>query len=393
MRKLLFSLVLSSAVIFSSPANAENFTLSGKKHWLAIASTKNLDEAIGIARTFGGEGSRVVSSQSGFYAVILGPYVTNSVEELKKKNDSLNQLPDDALLSNGAHYVDTVWKAETYSGDFTTYTKNKPLQLLSGTLSVTLKMEKIAEDQYSTSVTGGETGGAQFSFTVGKDGEYNDFESRAALIKLDAKSPVPQLVFTRYSGGAHCCTNTWIVSKAEAAADWSIKDLGKLDSSGYWFDDVDGDGGQELLNVDNAFLYAFDSYAGSFAPIHISKFKDGSLEDVSTEASMRPRLLQDLAGMEFQAKINADLWKSNGFLVAWLANKIRLGDGSDAWSTVMENYEKASDSGPQECTSGQNLDDCPPDKLKTISFPKALASFLKENGYVPLPEAAERELQ
>ncbi len=393
MSKLIFGLVLSSTVLFAGAAKAENFKLSGNKHWLAVASTKNLDDAIGIARVLGSEGSRVVYSESGYYGVVLGPYVTNSVEELKKKNEYLNQLPSDALLSNGALYIETVWKADPNSNVLSVYEKDKPVQLSSDDLSVTVKLEKTGHNQYSTVVFGGQPDSPQFSFTVGKDGDFADSGSGAALMKLDPKSAVPQLVFNRFTGGAHCCTNTWIAFKMESASGWSLKDLGKLDGGGYWFEDVDGDGGQELLSVDNAFLYAFDSYAGSFAPLHISKFQNGSVDDVSEEAPMRSRLKQDLAGMEYQAKINADLWKSNGFLVAWVASKMRLGDGADAWSTVMENYDRSAEFGPQECTSGQKIDDCPSDNLKTIAFPKALASFLKENGYGPLPDAAEQELK
>lgn len=393
MGKYTIGLLLSSAVLWAGAAHAENFKLSGNKHWLAVASTKNLDEAIGIARVLGSEGARVVSSQSGYFGVVLGPYVTDSVEELKKKNENLNQLPSDALLSNGARYIETVWKAATSSNVLADYEKDKPVQLSSGDLSVTVKLEKTGEDQYNTVATGGQPGSPQFSFTVGSDGEYTDIGSGASLIKLDPKSTVPQVVFTRFTGGAHCCTNTWVASKLESASGWALKDLGKLDGGGYWFEDVDGDGAQELLSADNAFLYAFDSYAGSFAPIHIAKFRDGSLEDVSEDGNLRPRLVQDLAGMEYQATVNSDLWKSNGFLVAWVASKIRLGDGADAWPTVMENYDKSAEFGPQECTSGQKVDDCPTENLKTIPFPKALASFLKENGYGPLPSEAEQELK
>ncbi len=392
MNKLFLGLLLGSVTFCVNVACAENLKLSGHKRWLAVASTKNLNDAIGIARTLGGEGSRVVSSESGYFGIVLGPYAVKSVEYLKRKNENLSQLPKDALLSNGARYLETVWSAPPLSSIMSDYEKDKPVQLSSGDFSVTAKLEKIGDDQYSSVVSGGQSSGPQFSFDVGKEGEYADLGSQAALIQLDGNSKIPQVVFTRFSGGAHCCTNTWVITKQNGAEGWALNDLGKLDGGGYWYEDVDGDGGKELLSVDNVFLYTFDSYAGSFAPLRISKLREGNVEDVSEEAPMRSRLLQDLAGHEFQAKVNPDLWKSNGFLAAWVASKIRLGEGADAWSTAMQSYDKNSGFDRQECMVEKSVDDCPADQLKSIPFPRSLAGFLKENGYGPLPDEAKREL-
>jgi serine protease Do len=94
--------------------------------------------------------------------------------------------------------------------------------------------------------------------------------------------------------------------------------------------------------------------------------------------------------MEFSAKINPDLWKSNGFLVAWVASKIRLGDGDEAWAKFMASYDKNSDFGPQICTTGQKVDDCPAGKLKAQPIPEGFAEFLEANGYYPLPRDAAK---
>ena len=110
---------------------------------------------------------------------------------------------------------------------------------------------------------------------------------------------------------------------------------------------------------------------------------------MSETPDMHSRIVQDLAGIEFEAKVRPDVWKENGFLAGWVAAKIRLGQGIDAWNTVVQNIDKNSDFGPQQCTTGQKIDDCPADKTKPVPILKALASFLKENGYAPLPDAAE----
>ena len=68
---------------------------------------------------------------------------------------------------------------------------------------------------------------------------------------------------------------------------------------------------------------------------------------------------------------------------------MRLGQGTEAWQVVTENMNKASDFGPQTCTTGQSVADCPFEKLVSIPVLKGLADFLKQNGYGPLPDAAE----
>ena len=95
------------------------------------------------------------------------------------------------------------------------------------------------------------------------------------------------------------------------------------------------------------------------------------------------------ANGDFATEFKVPMWKENGFLAGWVAAKIRLGQGGDAWQVVTENMKMDTGFGPQECTSGQSIDDCPADNLKQIPVLKALADFLKENGYGPLPDAAE----
>jgi serine protease Do len=386
---ILIPIVIAAYCIPHVALAADNLRLTGSQHWLTIASLQDKDVAIGIAR-YAGTGAQVVSSQSGYYAVVLGPYEANTIAELKRKNNDLPELPRDALLSRGANYLTSVWKAPAQFVFLVGYEISKPAHLSSGDLSVELKLEKVAEDQYATVVTGTEKNGPSFTFKVNEDGVFTAMTQEAGLLKLDPALATPQVVFTRYSGGAHCCTNTWIAEKPNNAAGWSLIDTGQLDGGGYSFEDVDGDGGLELLSVDNSFLYAFDSYADSVAPLHISKLRDGKIEDVSDADAMRGRLKQDLAGIEFTAKLHPEMWKSNGFLAGWAASKMRLGQGDEAWQTVTQNIDINSDFGPQECTSGQKIEDCPAEKLKPVPVLKALASFLKEGGYGPLPQAAEQ---
>ena len=403
------SITISALLLLAATniAQAETLQLTGQKHWLAIASVKDKEVAIGIARQqyILRDNLRVVTSKSGYFAVIAGPYQARSIQELKKndKTNSFNELPRDAFLSYGSTYVQTIWRPQPKSEfDRVSYSLKKPAQFSAGALSVTVKAEKLGADTGYTRVEGNDQQGP-FHFDIGKHASEDEILNIQSLIsdsynhvsvtRLLADTETPQVIITNFTGGAHCCTQTTILTRAPRSEAWAAITAATLDGDGYWFEDLNGDGGQELLSVDNAFLYAFDSYAGSFAPLKISRLSGGSIEDISEEPTMRSRLVQDLAGMEFAAKLNPELWKSNGFLAGWVASKIRLGQGEQGWKKFLDNYEKKSDFGPQTCTTGQKIDDCPADKTKPIPIPKALAQFLRDNGYSPLPKAAEAEIQ
>lgn len=377
--------------LMTAGGQAETLLQKGSKHWLTIASTQDLDTAIGIAREFRyvDKGAKVASSTSGYYAIILGPYEASSIQQLKKKNENIPDLPKDALLSSGEKYTGIVWDQVDQGTTWTFYKIDQPAKLSSGDYSFEAKLEQVSDSVATTTVTGGYKGANEFTFVVDKEGRFSPQTPGVAVLRLDPKLDTPQLVFTRYAGGAHCCTKTWVVFKPSQNVGWSLIDQPALDGDGYWFEDVDGDGAQELLSVDNRFLYAFDSYAGSLAPLRIAKLRNGSIEDVTDEPAMRKRLIQDMAGAEFEAKVRPDLWQENGFLAGWVANKIRLGEGDAAWAKAVRNMKEDTGFGPQVCTSGQKIEDCPTDNLKPIPILKGLASFLKENGYGPLPAAAE----
>ncbi len=405
MRSITISVFLLLAA--TNTAQAETLQLTGQKHWLAIASDKDKDLAIGIAMQQYSlrDSLRVVTSKSGYFAVIAGPFRAKTIRELKKsdKTNSFDELPRDAFLSSGSTYVETIWQPQPKSEiDRVSFSLKKPAQFSAGALSVTVKAEKLGADTGYTRVDGNDQQGP-FHFDIGKDAPedemlnieslMSDSYNHVSIMRLLPDTETPQLIITNFTGGAHCCTQTTILTRAPHSEAWLAITAATLDGDGYWFEDLNGDGGQELLSVDNAFFYTFDSYAGSFAPLKISRLKGGNIEDISEEPAMRSRLIQDLAGMEFSAKLNPELWKSNGFLAGWVASKVRLGQGEEAWKKFLANYEKKSDFGPQTCTTGQEIDDCPADNTKPIPIPKALAQFLRDNGYGPLPKAAEAEIQ
>lgn len=105
--RILAGLILAM-VVASSTATAENLALSGDDRWVAIASRQYLDEAISIAKTYSAQKSRVVRSQNGWFAVVLGPYAKSDTGTLLRSNVRPS-LPWDAVLTRGKGYVETVW--------------------------------------------------------------------------------------------------------------------------------------------------------------------------------------------------------------------------------------------------------------------------------------------
>ena len=367
---------------------------SGEK-WLAVASTKDIDTAKGIADYYGVTGVRVMSAADGWFAVVLGPFKAQSVDQLKTVEQALaTDLPQDALLSDGKRYLEQVWQEGPDKGEegpLVEYAVGKPARLSTGPLSIEVSLSGDEDNPGPTTITGRETGNQAFTFSTSN--EFVLFGSSAGLLRLDPSTEHPQLVVTRFTGGAHCCTMTWIVTKPKGAASWTMIDGLMLDGEGYGFKDVDGDGSTELINVDNNFLYGFASYAESFSVTRYSQIRGGKLVDVTATSAFRPFVKQHVAWMDFSAKINPDLWKSNGFLAAWVAAKNLIGEGDEAWAKMEKTYERTSDFGPQECTTGQKIEDCPAENLKPIPFPKALAEFLRDRDYGPLPDAARSLLQ
>ena len=378
----LMAMAALSLALLTMEVRAEDLSATGKKRWLTIASSQDQDEAIGIARYYGGQSARVVSSRSGWFAVIAGPVAATSMKQFHANYGDWPEIPEDARLSKGENYVATVWlpNDEKLATELTAYA---PVKLSDGGITVAAKLVKDADNSL-VELAGNDGGQALFNMETPSDA-YADFGTAIQIAWLDDASLLPQVIITRNTGGAHCCVDT-IIATGHISGRWKLIETGLLDGDGFRIENVDGKGAAELLSADNSFLYAFDSYAASFAPLRISKLKGETLEDVTAEPKWRSRIAQDLAATEFLAKLNPELWRSNGFLAAWVATKIELGQGRDAWAKMLKTYERNSDFGPLSCSTGQSIEDCPQENLGLVPFPEALAAHLKEHGYIPVPD-------
>jgi hypothetical protein len=289
-----------------------------------------------------------------------------------------------ALLGCGAAAKDASQagddrKAE--QGPSVSYDGVHPATLRYGDLSITFDRTRAPADLRKPVVKGLYRNRAAFSFRMDNVAR-SEPSVEARVVKLDPRAALSQVVIAAFTGGAHCCTETRIVTMT-AAGTWTVVSLGQLDGdAGYEFKDLDGDGASELISYDNSFLYAFASYADSGAPAVIQRFVSGKLVDATREPRFQDFLHARLHDMESDA--DESRWHSNGFLGGWVAAKSLVGEADEAWRKMLASYDKDSDWTMEDCLVALRSGQCPDGKTRQLTFPEALLKHLADHDY-PLP--------
>ncbi|MBA5778342.1 hypothetical protein H2509_14530 [Stappia sp. F7233] len=205
-------------------------------------------------------------------------------------------------------------------------------------------------------------------------------QGSARFIEMDASNDTPEIFFTSYSGGAHCCTQAYAVTKL-ADGRWQAVDLGAFDGDGLHPEDIDGDGLAEVAAPDQRFLYAFDCYACSAAPQQIFALHQGTIRDVSREARFAKAQAAWLAQLREWREQAADDAFSPGFFAGYVAQSALVGKGAQAWSEMLAAYDPKLDAGFEMCPGQPFPGDCPTNRMVTVGYPEALMSFLLDAGY------------
>jgi hypothetical protein len=203
--------------------------------------------------------------------------------------------------------------------------------------------------------------------------------AEASIAEIDPDNTHPEIYFSSYSGGAHCC-NLVIVAE-ELNDEWVGVGIGEFDGDGNFLEDVDGDGVAEIATPDNRFLYAFDCYACSAAPLAISTVLNGKVFDISADPRFVPAHRAWLEQIESNVE-ESRRWSSMGYLAGWVAAKIRVGEGAEAWKQLSENWNSDGDTGEEVCMTGVDLEKCPKNSRAVLKFPERLRLFLEQTGYV-----------
>jgi len=197
------------------------------------------------------------------------------------------------------------------------------------------------------------------------------------IAELDPGNSYPEVVVSFYTGGAHCCSDTSVITASKDGSAWKTVDVGEFDGGPLLASDLNGDGRYEFRTRDNAFLYAFACYACSEAPLELLGIDNGEVKTITSDPAFKPVHAAYLKTM-IEAVPDEDV---NGFLAGYVGEKILLGEGQQAWRLMLEHYDKASDWGLDVCDQPLNDDgDCPGQEIR-LSFPDALERMLKENGY------------
>lgn len=265
----------------------------------------------------------------------------------------------------------------------------KPVVRISqGPLGVSLRLIKMPREGRAPVATVTVNGAKALELGAGM-GPSATHSSHIRILTLDKSADLPQAVFSRYTGGAHCCSQTRIATRN--GGKWSIVEGTTRDGEeGYNFEDILKDGTVELTGADNRFLYRFDSYAASYAPPQIYELRGTKLVDVTREEKYRPWLRAELAKQEKEAGEYEETWKSNGFLAGWVAHKALIGEQADAWPRMLKLYNRDYLWGVSECDGVKPPAKCTdPGQMGTL-FPIALRAFLVQSGYLAADDAASR---
>ena len=194
------------------------------------------------------------------------------------------------------------------------------------------------------------------------------FLPNISMTEMDAGNATPEFVISRYTGGAHCCAELFILDVV--AGQWRIVRGGQWDGAEIIPQDADGDGENEIVHGDDRFLYKFSCYACAGTPKRVFKLVEGALADVTMSPLYRPLDEKDLPSFQ-QGCANHD----NGACASFVAAASRLGRHDEAWKFMLDHYDKASDWGLTDCLlSDQNGNCQAPVGYK--SYPDALAAFL-----------------
>jgi hypothetical protein len=211
--------------------------------------------------------------------------------------------------------------------------------------------------------------------------------AEASIAEIDPDNKHQEVYFTSFSGGAHCCTAVTVAE--ELGRKWVAVPVGYTDTGGNFRDfdgdgnfleDLDGDGVAEIVTVDNRFLYTFDCYACSAAPLTIFTVRGGKQVDISGETRFQAAHRDWLKQIE-DSQEPAQRWTSPGFLAGWVAAKARVGEGAAAYAALLAHWDAKGDQGEEVCLTGADIDACPKKQRVVMKFPERLKRFLDQTGY------------
>ena len=200
--------------------------------------------------------------------------------------------------------------------------------------------------------------------------------------ELDLSNPYPEVVFSSYTGGAHCCGVTKVLTSDPSGERWHEVLIGSLDGGPKQATDPLQNGQFVIVTRDNRFHYKFDCYACGLAPTRIQKLEGRNIVDIGNQPEYRQIDRENLQWASSYLSTN-ERPISNGFLAGYVAMKSRVGEFDEGWKQMLVQYNRESGLGLTECLAGYDQKGkCKEKEFVYESFPDALRAFLQRTGYI-----------
>lgn len=190
-----------------------------------------------------------------------------------------------------------------------------------------------------------------------------DSEHGLSVGRLDAEGH-RFVMWQAYTGGAHCCFLVQLI--LPDGPERGVVSLGDYDMEMMTGipTDIDGDGRTDFVFRDDAFLYGFASFAGSFALPQIWNVEGGRAVDVSAAPRYRALFVDGIAETRPICLDPRGGDDRNGACAAFVAASARIGDFEEAWRAMLGGYDRRDDAHPGG------------------PFPQRLRAFLVAHGYL-----------
>lgn len=307
-------------------------------------------------------------------------------EPLAQGEIPLEAIPADAMLPGEFDIGETVWRTAVVTVYFDDPNPRREASEAGDATSSDLDPPQDAASTEGQPEAGGDIPTAEATEPAGPrvvaelrgpSTGVSDPPVSIQIAELDPGNSYPEVVVSFFTGGAHCCSVTSVVTSNADGSEWTTVDVGEFDGGPMLAVDLDGDGTSEFETRDNAFLSAFGCYACSQAPLQVLALDGAEIKDASAD----PRFKLAHAAWLKNMIVSVPEPDVNGFLAGYVGQKIRLGEGKQAWGLMLNHYDRNRGWGLEICDGTRDArGECSGNTSK-VSFPEALELMLKENGY------------
>ena len=351
------------------------------ERWFAVAQSGTADEAIGIAlaHRWWFDVVGVAAAEDGRYVTIAGP-IAGQASDADALADlrATGEWPAALAVIDAAALGPFVWRLPDSAAIDFEYRYGDEGRLQGEHFTIAMSVALDPADAVPRPVLSLLEGGEVVFASTMADSGTNAAFARIRIAWLDRAAPMPQILFSAYTMGAHCCTVSRVLTRG--ADGWRAVEAGWLDGDeGYRLEDIDGDGEHEMIARDDRFLNRFAAYARSWTPVRIFKLAGDRLVDASEQQPYARAHRRELLALEHRAQLDPDLWREAGFVAGWMALKSRLGEREKAWQRVLA--DAAVDTSRQVSTASGNDLSVPKQRSRPSIFPNALKALLQQLGY------------